>query len=101
MYVYPRLEIIHDLFSYFVYKSVFYGLDFLGYCGIMINFSVNTPKHSIWTKEALVRVNSHTSSCAFTSYLDLSLFFKRSWLTRSQCFFQDHQWSDEIFSGRV
>ena len=80
---------------------MFYGLDFLGYCGIMINFSVNTPKHSIWTKEALVRVNSHTSSCAFTSYLDLSLFFKRSWLTRSQCFFQDHQWSDEIFSGGV
>jgi len=46
----------------------------------MINFSANTPKHSIWKEESLVRVNSHTSSCAFTSYQDLSRFFRRSWI---------------------
>jgi len=72
-------------------------LDWLRYCGIMINFSANTPKHSIWKEESLVRVNSHTSSCAFTSYQDLSRFFRRSWITRSQCFSDNHQWSNEIF----
>jgi hypothetical protein len=63
----------------------------------MINFSANAPKHSIWTTESLVQVNRHTSSCAFTSYQDLSRFFRRSWVTRSQCFSHNHQWSNEIF----
>lgn len=67
----------------------------------MINFSANTPKHSIWITEAVAQVNRHTSSCAFTSYHDSSRFFRRAWVIRSQCFSANDQWSHEIFTSKV